>query len=217
VKQKAYNGDKYYINQHISDFSVKNMPYKFYVKIPEPEKYVSFADIGEYSLYKENQFQIQAHASHVVEKSPPPFSAHFAEIEIDTLTGEIKVLDYVTATDCGTPINPKLAEGQVEGALVNGLSYALLENYYFNSNGVMLNNTFGKYKIYTLKDLPKITTILVENEYEDSGPFGAKSISEVAINGPIPVIANAFYNATGKRLKKAPFTPEYVLEVLSEQ
>lgn len=178
------------------------------------ENEISFEDICSYAFYRNNQFQIQATASHVSPKSPPPFAAHFAEIEVDTFTGFIKVLNYVAAVDCGTPINPILAEGQAEGAIVNGISYALFEDYYFTPNGKMLNDTFGKYGVYTAYDIPPIKVKLIES-YEETGPFGAKSISEININGALPAIANAFYNATGKRLFKAPFMPEYVLGILN--
>lgn len=174
---------------------------------------VSYAEICQYSLYQKNQFQIQATASHVSPKSPPPFAAHYIEIEVDTFTGFIKVLNYVATVDCGTPINTRTSEGQVEGAIVNGLAYALFENYYFSQHGRMLNDTFGKMGMYTAFDIPPITVRLIKS-YEDSGPFGAKSISEININGALPAIGNAFYNATGKRLQKGPFHPEYVLEVL---
>ncbi len=176
---------------------------------------VSFEDICRYAFYQNNQFQIQATASHVSPKSPPPFAAHFAEIEVDTFTGIIKVLNYVATVDCGTPINTTLAEGQTEGAIVNGLAYALFEDYYFTPHGKMLNDTFGKYGMYTAYDIPPIKVKLIES-YEETGPFGAKSISEININGALPAVANAFYNATGKRLFKAPFVPEYVLNILNE-
>jgi CO/xanthine dehydrogenase Mo-binding subunit len=174
---------------------------------------VSFAEICQYSMYQKNQFQIQATASHVSTKSPPPFAAHYVEIEVDTFTGFIKVLNYVATVDCGTPINTKTSEGQVEGAIVNGLAYALFENYYFSQHGRLLNDTFGRMGMYTAYDIPPIIIRLIKS-YEDTGPFGAKSISEININGALPAIANAFYNATGRRLHKGPFHPEYVLEVL---
>ena len=72
-----------------------------------------------------------------------------------------RILRYVTATDCGTPVNPALAEGQVEGALVKGLSYALTEEYYFTGRGTMRNSSFSRYKIFTAADVPPITTILI--------------------------------------------------------
>lgn len=174
---------------------------------------VTFEDICNYSMYSKNQFQIQAHASAISHKSPPPFAAHFAEIEVDTFTGIIKVLHFAAAVDCGTAINPTLAEGQVEGALVNAISYALSENYYFSDHGKLLNDTFGKYGVYTAYDVPKLSIKLVPS-FEETGPYGAKSISEINMNGAMPAIANALYNATGKRILAAPFTPENVLKLL---
>ncbi|HTX17108.1 MAG TPA: molybdopterin cofactor-binding domain-containing protein [Bacteroidota bacterium] len=174
---------------------------------------VSLAEICQSSLYQKRQAQIQATASHVSPKSPPPFAAHFVEVEVDTATGVIKLLNYVATVDCGTPINPTLAEGQAQGAIVNGISYALFEDYHFSPQGILLNDTFGKYGMLTACDIPPITVKLVAS-YEESGPFGAKSVSEININGALPAIANAFHHATGKRLFRAPFTPEYVLSVL---
>jgi len=117
--------------------------------------------------------------------------------------------------DCGQPINPALAEGQVEGAVVNGLSYALTEEYLFDSKGRMTNPRFWDFKIFTTKDLPEMETILVDS-YEETGPYGAKSVGEIAINGPIPAIANAVFDATGVRLYETPFTPERVWKRLKE-
>lgn len=176
-------------------------------------KSLSYEQICLRALYGQNQRQPQATASFVSPESPPPFAAHFAEVEVDTETGLVKVLDYVAACDCGVPIHPRLAEGQVEGAVLNGITYALTEEYVFDEKGRMTNASFSDYKIYSTKDAPPIRTILVES-YEPSGPFGAKSIAEININGPVPAIANAVYNACGIRLKRIPFTPEAVLEAL---
>ncbi|MBM4353286.1 MAG: aldehyde oxidase [Deltaproteobacteria bacterium] len=174
---------------------------------------VHFAQIGRHALYVKNQRQVQGAASHITRKSPPPFSAQFAEVEVDTETGQVRVLKYVAAVDCGTAINPKLAEGQIEGAVLNGISYALAEEYIFDPRGRMLNNNLNYYKIFGAADLPDIRTILVPT-WEPTGPFGAKSVSEIGINGPIPAIANAIYDAVGIRLLKTPFTPESVLRAL---
>ncbi len=169
--------------------------------------------IAIHTLYEEDQFQVAAAASHISHKSPPPFAAHFAEVAVDTETGRIKVLQYVAAVDCGTAINPQLAEGQTEGAVLNGISYALTERYLFDSSGRMKNSSFSKYKIFSTADLPRIETILVPT-YEPTGPYGAKSVSEISINGPAPAIANAVYHAVGVRLRTLPFTPERLLEAL---
>lgn len=173
---------------------------------------VCYADIVRYSMYQHNQFQIQATSSEFCKLSPPPFATHFVEIEVDTLTGKIKVLNYLAAIDCGTPINIALTEGQCEGAIVNGLSYALTEKYYL-SNGRMLNPSFNRYKIFNVADIPPIKVILIPS-YEETGPYGAKSVSEININGPIPSIANAFAYATGIRLYTSPFTPDIISVLL---
>lgn len=179
-------------------------------------KETTLGQICTYALYTRNQYQIQASASHVAEESPPPFMAQFAEVEVDTETGEVKVIHFVSAVDCGRAINPRLAEGQVEGAAINGISYALHEDYIFSSRGRMLNDSFWDYKIFTAPDIPQMDTIIVESG-EETGPFGAKSVSEIGLNGPMPAIANAIYDAVGIRLYDAPFTPEKVLTELRKK
>ena len=179
------------------------------------EKNVSLSRIAHYSLYEHEQFQIMGSSSHITRKSPPPFAAHFAEMIVDTLTGKVSVVKYVAAVDCGTAINPRLAQGQTEGAVLNGISYALTEEYIFDRRGRMLNPDFNYYKIFSARDMPEIKTILVPS-YEPTGPYGAKSVSEISINGPIPAISNAIYDAVGIRLRKSPFSPDRVLEALKE-
>jgi CO/xanthine dehydrogenase Mo-binding subunit len=173
----------------------------------------SYGDICCYALYDHNQFQIQAEASEIVEQSPPPFLAQAAEVEVDVITGDVKVLEFVSAVDCGQAINPQLAEGQMEGATVNGISYAMTEEYIFSDKGNLLNKNFRSYKIATAADIPKMKTFVVES-HEASGPFGAKSVSEIGINGPMPAIANAIYDAIGVRMFEAPFTPERVYRAM---
>lgn len=182
---------------------------------PASGKEVSFEQIGYRSMYSRNQEQIQANASHTGEVSPPPFMAQFAEVEVDSRTGEVKVIEFVSAVDCGQAINPKLAEGQIEGAVANGISFALTEEYLFNRDGRVTNAAFGRYGLYTAADMPKTTTILVPT-HEESGPFGAKSIGEIGINGPAPAIANAVFDAVGVRIFDLPITGERVYRALQE-
>jgi len=177
------------------------------------DKRVAFGDVAVKTLYGHDQFQIQAQASYVGSESPPPFMAQFAEVEVDLETGKVAVLDFVSAVDCGQPIHPRLVEGQVEGATLNGIAYALWEEYRFDGSGRMRNPSFWDYKIPTLGDVPRLRTIVVSS-HEATGPFGAKSVSEIGINGPAPAIANAIYDATGVRLFDLPFTPEKVLQAL---
>jgi len=175
---------------------------------------VTLAQVCEQAMYRSDQFQIGATASCVPSESPPPFLANFAEVAVDTETGRIRVVHYVAAADCGTAINPALAEGQIEGAIVNGIGYALTEEMLISSQGRVRNPTFFDYKILCARDIPRIDVLLVDS-YEPTGPMGAKSVGEIGINGPIPTIANAVHDAVGIRLRTTPFTPERVLAALS--
>ncbi|MEW5826761.1 MAG: molybdopterin cofactor-binding domain-containing protein [Candidatus Bipolaricaulota bacterium] len=174
---------------------------------------VELARIGTRAFYEAQQNQIGATASFVPTESPPPFLANFAEVAVDTETGAVRVIRYVAAVDCGVPINPKLAEGQVEGAVVNGIGYALTEEMQFSTQGRVRNPSLFQYKIPGALDVPPVEVILVDS-YEPSGPMGAKSVGEIGINGPLPTLANAIYDAIGIRFRESPFTPERVLRAL---
>lgn len=179
-------------------------------------RFVTFEQICLRSLYQENQFQIQGHASHMSYDSPPPFCAQFAEVEVDVETGIVKVLRLVSAVDCGVAINPKMAEGQIEGAVTQALGYALTEQMVFDEKGRPLNLNFRDYNIFTAVDMPALKSFLVET-YEPTGPYGAKAIAEIPINGVAPAIANAIYNAIGIRFRELPITPEKVLKEIQTQ
>jgi len=179
-------------------------------------KEIGYADIALHTMYSDEQFQIQAGASHTSPVSPPPFIAQFAEVEVDMETGSLKVVKFVSAVDCGQPINPALAEGQIEGSVVQGLTYALTEDYIFDTRGRMVNSRFWDYKIFTAPDIPEMKTIIVRSE-EQTGPFGAKSVGEIAINGPAPAVANALYDAAGIRIFDLPITQEKVWRILKEE
>jgi putative selenate reductase molybdopterin-binding subunit len=180
------------------------------------KKKLPFSQICLRSLYSQNQRQPMAHGSNFSSESPPPFAAHFVEIEVDVETGVLKVLKYVACCDCGTAIHPKLAEGQVEGAVANGVSYALTEQYIFDEHGRMLNGSFSDFKICSTRDIPPIESWLAPS-YEPTGPFGAKSVSEININGAAPAIANALRDALGIELRSIPFTPEKILAELKKK
>ncbi len=175
----------------------------------------SLGEVANTSLYYYNQHQITASASHFAHTSPPPFQANFAEVEVDTETGKVKILDYVSCVDCGTAINPQLARGQNDGAVLNGISHTLSEEMEFSSNGTPLNASFRRYKIFSAADTPPVRTFIIPT-WEPNGPFGAKSVSEIGINGPLPAVANAVHNATGIWLFEAPFTPEKVLKAIKD-
>jgi len=180
------------------------------IKTIDGSKEISLSDLGNRLYYNEGQKQLVANGSYVGKKSPPPFMAGFAEVEVDTLTGKVQVLDYVAVVDCGTPINPHLAKGQVEGGLVQGIGMAMYEEVIENDKGRQLTNNFMNYRIPTRKEIHSMQVEFADS-YEESGPYGAKSVGEIGIDTPPAAIANAIYNAVGIRIDKLPITSEKVL------
>jgi putative selenate reductase molybdopterin-binding subunit len=182
------------------------------VTAPSDES-VPLDKIGLRTLYGHDQKQIAAVASAVPDVSPPPFLASFAEVAVDLDTGRIRIVDYVAAADCGTAVNPRLAEGQVEGAIANGIGYALTEDLAIDDAGRARGADFGRYKIPGALDMPPLEVVLVDS-YDPTGPMGVKSIAEIGINAPLPTIANAVHDATGIWLTEPPFTAEKVWRAL---
>ena len=171
---------------------------------------LTLTDIGLSSLHMQNQHQIIATASHTSPMSPPPTAAQFAEIEVDTETGKITVERLLMLVDCGRVINPLTAAGQVEGGMSQGLGFALTEEMLFDEKGQPLNPSLVKYHVPKAAEMPVMDTIFIQTE-EPSGPYGAKSVSEIAIDGVAPAVTNALHNATGAWVRELPLTPARVL------
>ena len=143
------------------------------------------------------------------------YCAQGAEVEIDPLTGRVKVLRVVAAHDTGTAINPASCMGQIEGGLSMGLGFTLYEDL-LHENGKTVNPFFLSYKIPTTLDMVPLETHLVEAPFEQ-GPFGAKAVGEAASVTTAPAIANAIANAIGVRIKDLPITPDKILEALKKR
>lgn len=138
------------------------------------------------------------------------FGAHIAEVEVDTETGKVEVINYVAANDVGKAINPLLAKGQIEGAVVQGIGWALSETLILEK-GRIVNNNLRDYKVPTIEDVPQVIPLLVEEE-DSNGPYGAKSLGEPAFNPVAAAICNAVYNAVGIRIKRLPVAREHLLK-----
>lgn len=177
---------------------------------------VSMERIALHSLHQKDQRQIMASASFVSADSPPPFAGQFAEVEVDTETGQVTVTKLIMAVDAGVPINPLTAAGQVEGGMVQALGYGHCEEMVYDDKGRMLNPAFGPYHIYRANEMPELKAILVQT-HEPTGPFGAKAIAEIPKDGVAPAIANAVFDATGVRIRQIPFTPQRVFEALNKK
>jgi putative selenate reductase molybdopterin-binding subunit len=172
--------------------------------------------IALHSLHSDPQQQIMATASHMSYDSPPPFAAQFAEVEVDTETGQVTVKKLVMAVDCGTAINPQTTEGQMAGGMVQALGYAVCEEMPYDEKGSLLTRRFGDYHIFEADELPEIQTILVPT-YEPTGPYGAKAVAEIPIDGIAPAVANAVFDAVGVRVRDLPITPEKVWRLLKSR
>ena len=181
------------------------------VRVEEGEnagKTINLSDIATASM-NGNSIELQATVTHSSEISPPPYMVGAAEIEVDTETGEVTLLDYAAAVDCGTPINTNLTRVQAEGGIAQGIGMTLTESVTYDDRGYPMENSLFQYKIPARVDIGKIR-VEFENSYEGEGPFGAKSIGEVVINTPLPAISDAIRNAVGKRFYELPITPEKI-------
>jgi len=188
---------------------------RVYVKAA-PQEGISVAEISHDAIYNYELTGVHISATGSFQSGThcPNFQAGFAEIEVDTETGEIKVIKYVVAHDIGRAINPQNVEGQLQGGAVQGLGYALSEDFVVDRRtGKTLSDSFATYKIPSSLDIPAIEVILVEDPVP-SGPFGAKGVGEPGIVNVAPSIANALYDAIGVRIHSLPMTPEKVLEGL---
>jgi putative selenate reductase molybdopterin-binding subunit len=171
---------------------------------------VSLEEVALHSLHTEDQQQIMSTASHMSLIAPPPFGAQYAEVEVDTETGQITVKKLVMAVDCGTAINPRTAIGQIEGGMIQALGYAICEEMAYDTSGHSLATDFTDYHVLRADEVPELQAILVPT-YEPSGPYGAKAVAEIPMDGVAPAVANAIYHAAGVRLRQLPLTPDKVL------
>jgi putative selenate reductase molybdopterin-binding subunit len=147
------------------------------------------------------------------QKSPPPTAAQFAEVIVDTQTGELTVERLLMLVDCGRVINPLTATGQVEGGMAQALGFALSEDMEFDQDGHLVNATFGSYHIFKANEMPVMDVIFVQTD-DPSGPFGAKSVAEIAIDGVAPALVSAIHDATGVWIRELPYTQERVWHAL---
>ena len=143
------------------------------------------------------------------------YAACAVEVECDLDTGETRVLKVTTAHDIGTVIHPVLAAGQIEGGIVQGLGWALLEDVRWK-DGRVWNHQLTNYIIPTSSDTPPIDVEMVEVAF-DGGPFGAKGVGELPMDVPAPAVVAAIAHATGRRVSEIPVSPERLLQALSER
>ena len=143
----------------------------------------------------------------------PGFATQFCDVEVDPETGKVTILRFVAAQDVGRAIHPSYVEGQIQGGVVQGIGWALNEEYIYNDKGQLENAGFLDYRIPVASDLPMIEPMMVEVPNPDH-PYGAKGVAEVNICPPMAAIANAIERAIGKRLTELPMSPPKVLAAI---
>ena len=151
--------------------------------------------------------------SYVSPSSPPPFAAQFAEVTVDTETGEVRVGKLVMAVDSGVIVNPLTASGQIEGGMTQALGYAVCEEMRYDRDGRALERDFDRYHIMRADEMPELSTIFVET-FEPTHPFGVKAVAEIPMDGVAPAVGNAILDAVGVNLDTIPITPQKVWTAL---
>lgn len=179
-------------------------------------KCLSYYEISHTAISGEGRGQMIAHGSFVTKASSVPYGAHFAQVAVNVKTGEIKVQKFYALQDAGTPINPEIALCQMYGAVMKSIGHSLYEGMYLDKDGKCINANLTDYGVPMINEAPddfKSVLIDVDDKF---GPFGAKSISEIACNGAAPAIGIAIHDAVGVWLRDWPMTPEKVLRALGK-
>ena len=194
------------------------------------ESNVQFAD-GEFSSIngKEEQISFRDLSSRLGETGGPvvgratmnpagaggAFATHVVDVTVDEDTGKVEILRYTATQDAGKAIHPSYVEGQIQGGVVQGIGWALNEEYIYNDEGTMTNASFLDYRMPTCLDLPMIDTIIVEVP-NPGHPYGVRGVGEVPIVPPPAAIANAIYDAIGIRMTELPMSPDRLLKAMGK-
>lgn len=202
-----------FANGAIESWAIKLMDRK---ALGPDGKFVTLQEVAYNALHHENQEQIMGIGSYMSPVSPPPFAAQFAEVTVDTDTGQVTVDKLVMAVDSGVIVNPITASGQIEGGMVQALGYAVCEEMVYDEDGKAREIDFRDYHIFMSHEMPELETIFVET-FEPSHPFGVKAVAEIPMDGVAPAVGNAVFNAVGVNIDTNPITPERVWRALKEK
>ncbi|MDR3602973.1 MAG: molybdopterin-dependent oxidoreductase [Desulfosporosinus sp.] len=182
--------------------------------IGHEQQSISYRDIATTAKTKDNTDIVITHTYHGT-SNPGAYAVHFAEVEVDTKTGMVRVTDYLAVHDIGKAINPGMVEGQIQGGVQMGIGYALYEEVRIGSNGNILNSSLKDYHVINAPDMPLVKTLLIE-QGGDEGPYGAKSVGEIAFVPVAAAVINAVNNTLGTALSDMPLTPEKIITTLTK-
>ena len=179
-------------------------------------KSITYGELSHTAISGTGRGQMVAHGSYVTAASSVPYGAHFAQVAVNVKTGEIKVQKFFALQDAGTPINPEIALCQMYGAVMKSIGHSLYENMILDENGRCLNANFTDYGVPMITEAPdEFKSVLIDVDDKD-GPYGAKSISEIACNGAAPAISMAIHDACGVWLRSWPMNSEKLLKALGK-
>lgn len=177
---------------------------------------LSYAALSHKAVSGDGRGQVVSHGTFVTTASSVPYGAHFAQVAVNIKTGEIKLQKFYALQDAGTPINPEVALCQIYGAVMKSIGHSLYENMVLDENGVNINANFTDYGTPMITEAPDDFKSILIDVNDNAGPFGAKSISEIACNGAAPAIGIAIHDACGVWIKSWPMTPEKILKALNK-
>jgi xanthine dehydrogenase molybdenum-binding subunit len=180
-----------------------------------PERQLSYGDLVVYAQ-KTLHKGLQVNLTYQSPGNPTSYGAHFAEVEVDRVTGRVRVLDYVAVHDVGQAINHGFVQGQIQGSVQMGLGMALCEEIVLDGKGRVTTGRFSRYTVPNAPEMPPVRIALIEDG-EELGPFGAKSIGEIATVPVAPAIINAINHALGTHITRLPALPERIVAALRER
>ncbi|MDY3768353.1 MAG: molybdopterin cofactor-binding domain-containing protein, partial [Sphaerochaetaceae bacterium] len=186
------------------------------VKSQKTGKTLSYYEISHTACSGSGRGQVVVHGSFVTPAAAIPYGAHFAEVAVNVKTGEVKVLKFYALQDAGTPINPEIALCQMYGAVMKSIGHTLYEDMKLDKKGRCVNANMTDYGVPMISEAPEEFKSVLIDVNDKYGPFGAKSISEIACNGAAPAIGIAIHDAIGVWLESWPMSREKVLKALGK-
>ena len=175
---------------------------------------MTYAELARFTQSGTGSGPLSSTACFTTDKAAFPYGAHFCQVAVNTRTGSVKVQKYYALQDCGTPVNPELALGQIYGGVLKTIGHSLFEEMILDEKGRCLNADLLSYQVPMIHDVPDdFRAVLVETD-DPFGPYGAKSVSEISCNGASPAIAAAIHDAVGVWMRSWPFTAERILTAL---
>ncbi len=213
LKRKVLNEAALQLDEDVKDLDVR-APGEVFSK--KSGKILTYGELIHQAVSGLGRGQLVGYGSFATEDAAIPYGAHFAQVAVNVKTGAIRVDKFYALQDAGTPINPELALTQMYGAAQKSIGHTLYEDMVLDEEGRCLASDFTRYGVPMISEAPGDFKAVLIDENDEFGPFGAKSISEIATNGAAPAIANAIYDAVGVWIRSWPITPEKILREMGK-